>query len=34
MTEEQCMVYLSEVSTPSLTKEEAETCEGKLTLQE
>ena len=34
MTEEQCMDYLSEVSTPSLAKEEAEICEGKLTLQE
>ena len=28
------MDYLSEVSTPSLAKEEAEICEGKLTLQE
>ena len=34
MTEEQCMDYLSEVSTPSLAKEETEICEGKLTLQE
>ena len=28
------MDYLSEVSTPSLAKEEAEICEEKLTLQE
>ena len=34
MTEEQCMDYLSDVSTPSLAKEEAKICEGKLTLQE
>ena len=34
MTKEQCMDYLSEVSTLSLAKEEAEICEGKLTLQE
>ena len=34
MTEKQCMDHLSEVSTPSLAKEEAEICEGKLTLQE
>ena len=34
MTEEQCMDYLSEVSTPSLAKEEFEICEKKLTLQE
>ena len=34
MTEEQCMDFLSEVSTPSLAKEEAEICEGKLTLPE
>ena len=33
MTEEQCMDYLSEVNTPSLAKEQAETCEGELTLQ-
>ena len=34
MTEEQCMDIISEVSTPSLAREEAEICEGKLTLQE
>ena len=34
MTDKQCMDYLSEVSTPSLAKEQAEPCEGNLTLRE
>ena len=33
-TEEECLKYLSELNTPSLSLEERELCEGKLTLTE
>ena len=33
-TEEDCLKYLSELNTPSLSLEERELCEGKLTLTE
>ena len=33
-TEEECLEYLSELNTPSLSLEERELCEGKLTLTE
>ena len=33
-TEEECLKYLSELNTPSLSLEERELCEGKLMLTE